>query len=100
MVSRTLDFRLDAAMGGLAAAAAGDALSTGRPRVWLLVLAALLLLVSLASNRLGKEMGLGIRDLVSDVFRMPTTPLVLTLLLAPMPPGVPPPPAEQLEQLV
>lgn len=111
IVSRTRDFLLEAPLiGGLAAAAAeGDAFSTGRPRVvaclWmplpLPVLPQLVALVlfdifasSLPSSRLGREIGLGILDLVKEVFRMPTTPLVSTA-------GVPAPEAEEhFEQLV
>ena len=114
IVSRPRDFLLEAPLiGGLAAAAAaaaeGDAFSTGRPRVvaclWmplpLPVLPQLVALVlfdifasSLPSSRLGREIGLGILDLVKEVFRMPTTPLVSTA-------GVPAPEAEEhFEQLV
>ena len=112
IVSRTRDFLLEAPLiGGLAAAAAaeGDAFSTGRPRVvaclWmplpLPVLPQLVALVlfdifasSLPSSRLGREIGLGILDRVKEVFRMPTTPLVSTA-------GVPAPEAEEhFEQLV
>lgn len=104
MVSRTLDFLPDpstvGAMGGLVATGDSPDLFLPLP---LLCLACcwLSLVASLASSLFGRDIGLGILDLVSDVFLMPTTPAVgvVAVVLA-LEESLPVPLLPQLLQLV